>query len=55
MKAKYIALKPIKVNAADLAQLEDEFDVNDWHQKSRDLQVRRWRKLNRRMRQGDRL
>ena len=51
MKVKYIQLKPTEINERTLDYLEDEADATDWRQKSKELQMRRWRKLNRRIKQ----
>jgi hypothetical protein len=53
MKSKYLLLKPAKIDERTLDHLDDEADSTDWAMRAKELQTRRWRKLNRRMRQGE--
>lgn len=51
MKTKYLLLKPTKIEERTLGHLDDEADLMDLERRARDLQDRRWRKVNQRMRQ----
>ncbi len=54
MRARYLLLKPTKIEARTLGHLDDEADLMDIERRARDLQVRRWRKINRRLKHEDR-
>jgi hypothetical protein len=54
MRTKYLLLRPTKIEERTLGHLDDEADLIDLERRARDLQVRRWRKVNQRIRQESR-
>lgn len=45
VKKYYILTRPAKLSDLTLDELEEDYEPGGWREKSRQLQVRRWRKI----------
>lgn len=45
IKKYYILTRPVKLSDMSFDEIESGYDDEDWREKSRRLQARRWRKI----------
>ena len=45
LKKYYILTRPTKLSEMSFDEIDSEYDDEDWREKSRRLQARRWRKI----------
>ncbi len=45
LKKYYILTRPTKLSEMSFDEIDSEYDDQDWREKSRRLQARRWRKI----------
>lgn len=45
LKKYYILTRPTKLSEMSFDEIDSEYDGQDWREKSRRLQARRWRKI----------
>ncbi|HET7827608.1 MAG TPA: hypothetical protein VFK97_01965 [Candidatus Saccharimonadales bacterium] len=45
IKKYYILTRPVKLSDMSFDEIDGEYDDEDWREKSRRLQARRWRKI----------
>lgn len=45
VKKYYILTRPMKLSEMSFDEIDTEYDDEDWREKSRRMQARRWRKI----------